>query len=148
MKIKRMLVERLNQRIDADVKFDESLNIITGSNGSGKTTFLKATWYLFSGNLTKALQEIYFKRLLLETDSLTIELLCDDPDIDNPVFTVNTEFHAPRFNAAAQWPEFQSNLTGTLDQIRERLWQFNAALAINHDSLFFRHLGGSKADFC
>lgn len=43
------------------VKFNEDLNIITGRNGSGKTTILKLAWFIMSGNILLALREVKFK---------------------------------------------------------------------------------------
>jgi predicted ATPase len=47
--------------------FHEDLNIITGRNGAGKTTFLKLCWYLISGSISQALSEISFDTVELKT---------------------------------------------------------------------------------
>ena len=59
--IKSLKVEGLNHRVNADLEFNEDLNIITGKNGSGKTTLLKLLWYLISGNLKRIIPEIPFE---------------------------------------------------------------------------------------
>ena len=59
--IKSLSVKGLNHRVDADLEFNEDLNIITGKNGSGKTTLLKLLWYLISGNLERMILEIPFQ---------------------------------------------------------------------------------------
>jgi predicted ATPase len=41
------------------------LTIITGSNGTGKTTLLKLMWYMMSGHIRQAFDEIEFKEALL-----------------------------------------------------------------------------------
>jgi predicted ATP-binding protein involved in virulence len=53
------------------VKFYDDLNIITGRNGSGKTSALKLLWYIMSGNIHLALREVSFKRAALETSAYT-----------------------------------------------------------------------------
>ena len=75
--IRRLEVKGLNDRIQADLKFNEDLNIITGRNGSGKTTLLKLIWYLISGNLERIFPEIPFDFVSIVTDlfSLTITRL-------------------------------------------------------------------------
>lgn len=88
-----MLVEQLNQRITAEIFFNDSLNIITGSNGSGKTTFLKACWYLYSGNIGNALREITFRRMEIETDQLTLTVTCSDPASNDPEFSISLKIH-------------------------------------------------------
>ncbi|MDE0431131.1 MAG: AAA family ATPase [Caldilineaceae bacterium] len=70
--IKRLSVIGLNNRIDDDLVFKEDLNIITGKNGSGKTTVLKLLWYLISGNLERAFREIPFHSVSVETDSFSL----------------------------------------------------------------------------
>ena len=59
--IESLKVKGLNHRVDADLEFNEDLNIITGKNGSGKTTLLKLLWYLISGNLKRIITEIPFR---------------------------------------------------------------------------------------
>lgn len=49
------------------VKLNYDLNILTGRNGSGKTSILKLLWYIMSGNILIALREINFKRATLIT---------------------------------------------------------------------------------
>ena len=44
------------------------LNILTGRNGVGKTSLLKLLWYVMSGNILLALQEVSFSKLRLVTD--------------------------------------------------------------------------------
>jgi predicted ATP-binding protein involved in virulence len=50
------------------LRFNSDLNIITGRNGSGKTSALKLIWYIISGNILLALQEVSFKKATLITD--------------------------------------------------------------------------------
>ncbi|RQU95119.1 ATP-binding protein [Burkholderia cenocepacia] len=47
--------------------FNSDLNIVTGRNGSGKTSLLKLLWYILSGNILQALKEVEFKKVTLET---------------------------------------------------------------------------------
>ncbi len=55
MIIERFEVEGLNGEVNTTLEFNEDLNIITGANGSGKTTLLQLIWYLFSGQIERAL---------------------------------------------------------------------------------------------
>lgn len=52
---------------------DENLNIITGRNGSGKTTVLKLLWYIISGNIAQARREIDYDYALVETNLYIIK---------------------------------------------------------------------------
>ncbi|MDQ1558614.1 MAG: hypothetical protein QOD32_1674 [Pyrinomonadaceae bacterium] len=72
--IKRFKVLGLNEKIDFDLSFNEDLNILTGKNGSGKTTILKLLWYLISGNLERILPEIQFRTVELETDEIHLSI--------------------------------------------------------------------------
>lgn len=67
-------VERLNNRIDAKLEFNEDLNIITGKNGAGKTTLLKLLWYLISGNLERIIFEIPFKSISVRASSFSLSI--------------------------------------------------------------------------
>ena len=77
--IKSLGVKGLNHRVDADLEFNEDLNIITGKNGSGKTTLLKLLWYLISGNLARILPEIPFQNVSIKTDSFSLSIEKDNP---------------------------------------------------------------------
>lgn len=68
-------IRRLWGRQDFAINFKEDINILTGSNGSGKTTVLKLVWYLMSGHLLQALEEIPFEEVILTTDAAEIKLL-------------------------------------------------------------------------
>ena len=47
--IKKLYVEGLNNReTPLDLKFHPDLNLLTGKNGSSKTTILKLIWFLFN----------------------------------------------------------------------------------------------------
>lgn len=48
--------------------FLKDLNILTGRNGAGKTSILKLLWYIMSGNILIALQEVQFKTATIKTD--------------------------------------------------------------------------------
>ena len=72
--IKSLSVKGLNHRIDADLEFNEDLNIITGKNGSGKTTLLKLHWYLISGNLERAILEIPFRQVSVKGDTFFLAI--------------------------------------------------------------------------
>ena len=52
-----------------EVTLNPDLNILTGRNGSGKTNLLKLIWYIISGNILLALQEVQFQRAVLTTDA-------------------------------------------------------------------------------
>ena len=78
--IKSLSVKGLNNRIDADLEFNEDLNIITGKNGSGKTTLLKLLWYLISGNLERIIPEIPFQSVSITTDSFSLSLVKETSD--------------------------------------------------------------------
>jgi AAA15 family ATPase/GTPase len=57
----------LNRDSPLRLEFHPDLNIVTGRNGSGKTSILKLLWYIMSGNILQALREVNFKKAILET---------------------------------------------------------------------------------
>ena len=78
--IRKLEVERLNNRVDGVWEFNKDLNIITGRNGSGKTTLLKLIWYLISGNVVQVISEIRFQSVSIETDLFSLSLDKVKPD--------------------------------------------------------------------
>lgn len=62
-----------------NLEFNKDINIITGINGQGKTTLLKLIWYVYSGNLLKATDEIDFDYFEMETTTHLIKIVkCSD----------------------------------------------------------------------
>lgn len=50
------------------VNLSPDINIMTGRNGAGKTSILKLMWYIMSGNIIYALNEVVFSKATLVTD--------------------------------------------------------------------------------
>jgi predicted ATP-binding protein involved in virulence len=75
--IKTLKVRNLNSRINLDVEFNTDLNLLTGKNGSSKTTLLKLIWYLNGGQLYNLIKEINFEFAELETTSEKISVKRD-----------------------------------------------------------------------
>lgn len=72
MKLESIIVKGLFGKSDVvHYEFHPDLNIITGRNGSGKTTILKLAWLIISGNIYWALKEINFKSCKLVTSEYT-----------------------------------------------------------------------------
>ncbi|MDY0164492.1 AAA family ATPase [Desulfobotulus sp.] len=75
MKIQSLALEGfLGQDKTIRIHFNEDINIFTGRNGSGKTTLLKLLWYVLSGNLSLAMNEIPFKKAEVKTSQYTCTL--------------------------------------------------------------------------
>ena len=122
--IKSLSVKGLNHRIDADLEFNEDLNIITGKNGSGKTTLLKLLWYLISGNLERIFPEIPFESASITTDSFNLWILRLQ------------ENQIKLFSTFAG--EGQSIETGTVEQLDDKLEELSERIAhTTKRSLFF-----------
>lgn len=68
---------KLNGVVSANIRFNDDVNIITGRNGSGKTTAMRAIWYLLSGKLNRLRSEMPFRYISLETTSGKVELFYD-----------------------------------------------------------------------
>lgn len=51
---------------------NSDLNLVTGRNGTGKTSILKLLWFTLSGNILLALKEVEFRRFTLETDQYRV----------------------------------------------------------------------------
>ncbi len=75
--IKHLVVTGLYGKFDFDLDFNEDLNILTGRNGSGKTTILKLLWYLISGNLERITPEIWFDTVEIETSDFDLTMKVD-----------------------------------------------------------------------
>lgn len=73
--IKEFHAKNIFNKINCDLIFNSDINILTGINGSGKTTILKLIWYILSGNVERIfLENIFFQNLLLITNKYKISL--------------------------------------------------------------------------
>tara|TARA_R110002049_G_scaffold88383_1_gene223096 strand:+ start:275 stop:1345 length:1071 start_codon:yes stop_codon:yes gene_type:complete len=73
--INRLYVEGLNGRNKPlELKFKPDLNLLTGKNGSNKTTILKLIWFLNSGRMLNLVKEINFSFAELNTSNLDISV--------------------------------------------------------------------------
>ena len=121
--IKSLNVKGLNNRIDADLEFNEDLNIFTGKNGSGKTTLLKLIWYVISGNLERVVFEIPFRSVSMHGDSFFLAISRRD---SNEFTLTSTELSSG------------NQKTGSVEQLNDALKDFNKHIVSNtKNSLFF-----------
>jgi predicted ATPase len=72
--IKSLVVRGLHGKFDFDLDFNEDINIITGKNGSGKTSILKVIWYILSGHTELLSYELNFSYAKLFYDSHIVEV--------------------------------------------------------------------------
>lgn len=85
--ITRLYVDKLNARKKPlDLMFHPDLNLLTGKNGSSKTTLLKLIWYLNSGKFYSLIKEINFASAILETTKFKIEI---KREIENRTATIS-----------------------------------------------------------
>ncbi len=75
MKIKQVEIDSLFGRDGIiTLKFHDDINVLTGKNGAGKTNILKLIWYIISGNIDKAIEEINFRSCYIITDKYEIRV--------------------------------------------------------------------------
>jgi predicted ATP-binding protein involved in virulence len=99
--------------MDLDIDFNSDINLLTGKNGSSKTTLLKLIWFLNGGQIYNLLNEINFEYAELITDKAkaTVERDLDKGNVkiqinDGQPQTINEEelrqlnFRHPRFRKA------------------------------------------------
>ena len=91
-------------------KFNADLNIVTGRNGAGKTTFLKLIWYILSGNIRQACSEIEFNWVNISTTEYSCiinkinDVTCSAEyrGKDGIVIDIDDEYVEDRFNRDAR----------------------------------------------
>lgn len=129
MKIKSIEVEGLlgrSGKLRAD--FHNDLNIITGRNGAGKTTFLKLCWYIISGSVSQALSEISFNTVEVVTDKYRLSLIKLNAN------TCKAEFTRPDGDVIFLEDEFESDGQFLHRDARDAVSELVSPLA---NSLFF-----------
>jgi predicted ATPase len=86
--IKEFHAKNIFNKINCDLIFNSDINILTGMNGSGKTTILKIIWYILSGNIENIfLEKIFFQNLILITNKYKISL--ESRNIEKNTFRID-----------------------------------------------------------
>ncbi|MFS8425435.1 AAA family ATPase [Xanthomonas campestris pv. incanae] len=76
MRIDSVSVSGLLGQSDAvKYQFNSDLNLLTGRNGSGKTTILKLIWLIISGNVLIALKEVPFRSCTIVTSEYSCTVI-------------------------------------------------------------------------
>lgn len=123
------------QGLDFNFLFNPDLNILTGKNGSGKTTILKLLWYCLSGNVDRMRSELMFKKVTLETDSFVL-IVSMDTASESKDLTFSLEINGRK----VPLPEAQGSLVPALypspqADFAEHIKR--AILGVNSSSVFF-----------
>ncbi len=91
--IEKLIVEGLNGRKKPlELSFHPDLNLLTGTNGSSKTTILKLIWFLNSGRVYNLIKEINFTHAELTTTNAVIAIR---RDTDNNTVTISIDKDKP-----------------------------------------------------
>ena len=127
MKIIKFEIFGLFDRHDSIAEdLNDDLNILTGKNGAGKTTILKLLWYVISGNISIALNEIPFKKVYLLTDKYEITIYC-----------LNINTCKIEFNYNGIQHEFEDDFDEDSQSFSSAEDQVNSTLIETGGSLFF-----------
>lgn len=115
MKLKKVSIKGLSNKIECDFEFNEDINIITGINGSGKTTLLKILWSAISGNIERIAPEINFKSFNLETSHFSLSLI-NEQNIITWEYSGNGSTEHGEFDSSIEYnsPEDGSQLLNRL----------------------------------
>lgn len=149
--IKKLTVHDLNNRKNPLIlDFHPDLNLLTGKNGSSKTTILKLIWFLNSGRIYSLIREINFTYAELITDRMTISVKYDH---DNQTVSIGVDGQKPFTVKAQNLRELEfrryARISEKLDMIHEksiptvffptfRRIEGGFSLEHNHDSRFGR----------
>ena len=121
----KFVAKNLNGHISCDFDIHPDLNLITGKNGSGKTTTLKVIWYLMSANIERIPRELQFDLLDLTADNFHIVIEKERNNKYKFTYDAATEHHTHslHLNDISQEVEFVRNA--------------NAAVGNSGSSIFF-----------
>lgn len=91
--IKKLIVEKLNnRRKPLELVFHPDLNLLTGTNGSSKTTILKLIWFLNAGRIYNLVKEINFSFAELTTSNSIISIR---RDLENNTTSISIDKEKP-----------------------------------------------------
>lgn len=114
------------KRSSISLKFNGDLNIVTGKNGSGKTTIMKLIWYVIGGQIVRALTEVPFSKIVIETSEYTVTVI----RIGKYTCRVIWESDGERF----EYRDFEDEDTGETNNAED---EPNAIMRKTGESLFF-----------
>lgn len=127
--IQGLKVIGLNDRFDYEFPmFFEDMNLLTGSIGTGKTTLLKLIWYLTSGNIQRALYEIPFQSVLINTSRFSLSIKQTDSNQFNLIYI---------FTESKDKVEFDLDLRLNSSEVINQLKEPNESIASTMDSSLF-----------
>lgn len=128
--INRLEVKNLHGKQNLDISFNEDINILTGINGSGKTTILKLIWLTISGNIEHLINEVQFDCMILHTTDFFIEIT--QKYVDDDLF-VAFNHDLPNVDKEINkiQPFIRIERTGLIDEINK------AVIAKINESVFF-----------
>jgi predicted ATP-dependent endonuclease of OLD family len=127
MKLMSVHVTGLFGRSNSAVyNFNSDLNILTGRNGSGKTTVMKLAWFIMSGNVLLALREINFKTCMLVTDMYS----CTVTRTGNINCKIELEINEERyiFEDDAGEPEYEPFMESAEDKANPIIMQMGSSI--------------------
>ena len=80
--IEKLYIEGLNGRkTPLNLEFKPDLNLLTGKNGSSKTTILKMLWFLNSGKIVNLVKEVNFSYAEIQTSNIKLSVKRSQEDI-------------------------------------------------------------------
>lgn len=131
--IKYLKAVGLNDKINCELNFNSDLNILTGKNGSGKTTVLKLIWYLISGNIERVFREMTFESIKVETSKIVLSIY-KFVDYNDKKESVNFYKFNYTINGIATENAFRENSREISNEINELN---NSVASATGSSLFF-----------
>lgn len=127
-----------NREKPLDLNFHSDLNLLTGTNGSSKTTVLKLIWFLNAGRILNLIKEINFVYAELTTSNSVLSIR---RDIDNNSVTIGINKDKPFTISDLNLRELEYRRT---TRIHEKLADiYNLSIP----TIFFQHLEELKEDF-
>lgn len=132
--ISKFIVKGLHNRLDVELDLHQDLNILTGRNGSGKTSALKLMWYMISGNLERIFREMLFNYAEIQTKEYSLSIECELAFSNQPSRAVLWKFKSKKLGRTVQ---YRTRIEQNEDSRAIELLNFEIAVNHNLGSIFF-----------